>query len=98
MRNYHHYGIDSLATKGNRLFVTKLVLNVVLGVDCMPEIRASFFWTLLSRRSCRQNQSSHGRNGTHTCVRPGLDCLQQMDWLQQPERLRNALRCAVAVG
>ena len=104
MRNYHRNSLDSLGTKGNRLFATKQVLIAVLRVVRLPRIRASFFMTLPARRSCRQDRQPDGRTGTRcisTRVKRELSWLQLVNWLQrmeQSERLRSALRCHVAVG
>lgn len=108
MRNHHRNSLDSLGTKGNRLFATKQVLIAVLRVVRLSGILASFFMTLPARKSCRQDWQpcgqSDGRTGTRcisTRVKLELSWLQLVSWLQrmeQSERLRSALRCRVAVG
>ena len=103
MRNHHRNRLDSLGTKGNRLFATKQVLIAVLRVIRLPGIRASFFMTLPALRSCRQDRQPDGRTGTRGMslrVKLELHWLQLVSWLQrieQSERLRSVLRCRVAV-
>ncbi len=102
MRNQLHHGLDSLVTKGYRLFATKQVLVTVLSVVGLPGIRASFFMSLPAHQPSHQAGQLMGHpdgcTGTRDIkarTKPGLAWLRFVGLrfvMLQPERLHNALR------